>query len=43
MLICKSAGNQEVGKRHKKKTSSKMRKYEIIITGDSHGRDCAFK
>jgi hypothetical protein len=38
MLICKSTGNQEVGRHRKKKTSSKRRKHKFIIIGDSHGR-----
>jgi hypothetical protein len=43
MLVCKSAGNQDVGKHRKKKTSSERRKRKIIIIEGSHGRDCGSK
>jgi gamma-glutamyl phosphate reductase len=33
ILVCKSTGNQEVGKHCKKKISSKRRKHKIIIMG----------
>jgi hypothetical protein len=39
-LVCKTTGNQDGGKHCNKKTSSIRRKHKIIISGDTHGRDC---
>jgi hypothetical protein len=43
MLVCKSLGNQEVGKYCKKKISFERMKHKIVIIGESHGRDCALR
>jgi hypothetical protein len=43
MFVCKSVGKQQVRKHRKKKISCKRRTYKIIITGDSHGRDCGLR